>query len=153
MINFKGTGKSLSLTCGALKWLCDHEVLVKQQLTADIEKLTAKIRDEEKNNGDNWLESQHEVILKKESLLQLRKIFERLNVYEKDMVAIKERRIKENRAKVKYKSVNKNDSTEPEDSSGGKGEDDEFLIENFDEKDQEELEEGDCKKYPGVQVD
>lgn len=145
-----GTGKSLSLTCGALKWLCDHETLAKQQLTEDIDRLAVTIRDDEKNNEVNWLESQHEVILKKESLLKLRKMLERLTVHEKEMVAIQRRRTKENKAKIKYKIVKTSELTEADDG-GKKGEDDEFLIENYDDKD-DEADEEDDKRYPGVQV-
>lgn len=133
-----------------MKWLCDHERLVKQQLTEDIDRLTVKIRDDEKSNEVNWLESQHEVILKKESLLKLRQCLERLTVHDKEMVAIRERRTKENRAKVKFKSVKTSESTESVDG-GERDDDDEFLIENYDDKDQED-DEGDDKKYPGVQV-
>lgn len=141
----------MSLTCGALKWLCDHEQLVKQQLIEDIDRLTVKIRDEEKSNEVNWLESQHEVIKKKESLLSLRKVLERLTVHEKEMVAIKDRRTKENKSKIKFHNVK---TSEPSENGNGeeKGEDDEFLIENYDDnRDDEEDDEND-KKYPGVQV-
>ncbi|XP_037026283.1 ATP-dependent DNA helicase DDX11 [Bradysia coprophila] len=145
-----GTGKSLSLTCGALKWLCDHEQLVNQQLSEDIDRLTEKIREEEKSNEVNWLDSQHEVILKKESLVNLRKILERLTVHEKEMVAIRDRRAK--KSKVKYKNAKPNESTKAEDDGGEKDEADEFLIENYDDRGEEEDDETDEKKYPGVQI-
>lgn len=145
-----GTGKSLSLTCGALKWLCDHENLVKQQLNDDIDSLTVRIRDDEKSIEVNWLESQHEVILKKESLLKLKKMLERLTVHDKEITAIKERRTKENKAKVKYKS-GKSTESNVDYAETERDEDDEFLIENYDDKD-EEADEADEKRYPGVQV-
>ncbi len=136
-----------------MKWLIDHESLVKQQLTEDIERLTLQIRDDERSSDVNWLESQHEVILKKDSLINLRKMFERLAVHEKEMVGMKDRRKKENRAKVKYKSGKTNESTVADvDDDREKGEDDEFLIENYDDKCDEDDDEADDKKYPGVQV-
>lgn len=147
-----GTGKSLSLTCGALKWLCDHEKLVKQQLTDEIDSLTVKIRDDEKSNESNWLESQHEVILKKESLMKLRKMMEKLSVHEKEMISIKERRTRENKAKIKYKSVKMSEANGKVDCVDDKDEDVEFLIENYDEKEEEDDDEKDDKRYPGVQV-
>lgn len=145
-----GTGKSLSLTCGALKWLCDHEELVKRQLSEDIDQLTEKIRVEEKSNEINWLDSQHEVILKKDSLINLRKMLERLSVHEKEMVAIKERRQK--KSKMKYKNARPSEPTKAEDDGGERDEEDEFLIENYDDKGDEDDDEADEKKYPGVQV-
>lgn len=133
-----------------MKWLCDHEKLVKQQLSDDINRLTVEIRDDEKSNEVNWLDSQHKVIEKKESLVELRKMLERLTVHEKEMVAVKERRSKESKAKVKYKSVRTSESSEADDH-GEKGEDDEFIIDNYDDKDNED-DEVDDKRYPGVQV-
>lgn len=150
VIYILGTGKSLSLTCGALKWLCDHENLVKRQLNEDIDGLTTKIREDEKNNEVNWLESQHEVILKKESLVKLKKMLERLTVHEKEMIAIKERRTKENKAKVRYKGVKSSESNIESDYGDEKEEDDEFLIENYEDKDEDD--EKDDNRYPGVQV-
>ncbi|KAJ6631766.1 ATP-dependent DNA helicase DDX11 [Pseudolycoriella hygida] len=143
-----GTGKSLSLTCGALRWLCDHEKLRQQQLIEDIDKLAATIRDEEKSNEVNWLESQHEVILKKESLMKLRKVLERLSVHDKEMIAIKERRTKERKAKVKYRSARVSESIGMNDEQG---EDDEFLITNSDD-DGDENDAEDDNRYPGVQI-
>lgn len=150
MYSFAGTGKSLSLTCGALKWLCDHESMVKQQLSEDIDRLTEKIREEEKSNEVNWLESQHEVILKKESLMNLRKMLERLAVHDKEMVAIRDRRAK--KSKVKYRIPKPNESTKLDDDGGERDEVDEFLIDNYDDREDEEDDEADGKKYPGVQV-
>lgn len=107
--------------------MCDHERLVKERLTEDIDRLAEEIRDAEKSNEVDWLDSQHEVILKKESLLQLRKILERMTVHDKEMVVVRERKAKQNKAKVKYKTAKTSDSTESDDG-GKKGEDDEFLM-------------------------
>lgn len=134
-----------------MKWLCDHEKLVKQQLNEEIDSLTVKIRDDEKSTEVDWLESQHEVILKKESLMKLKKIIERLTIHEKEMISIKERRTRENKAKIKYKSVKSNDLNDKIDSVDEKDEDDEFLIEDYDDKVKED-DVKDDKKYPGVQV-
>lgn len=139
----------MSLTCGALKWLSDHEVLVKHELIEKIDQLEVKIREEEQSNEVNWLESQHEVILKKESLLTLKKMLERVTVHEKSMVAIKERRTKENKAKVRYKDMRRIEPNTTDDV-GDKEEDDEFLIENYDDED--DADEKEEEKFPGVQV-
>lgn len=110
-----------------------------------------KIRDEENSSEVNWLESQHEVILKKESVMTLKKMLERLTVHEKEMTAIKERRTREAKAKakVRYKNMKSSESNTEDDFK--RDEDDEFLIENYEDKDDEDNEK-DERTYPGVQV-
>ncbi|XP_011638636.2 LOW QUALITY PROTEIN: ATP-dependent DNA helicase DDX11 [Pogonomyrmex barbatus] len=56
-----GTGKSLSLICGALKWLIDHERWRKQELTSVIAEIDDKIKSCEKPS-DNWFTVQTEQI-------------------------------------------------------------------------------------------
>ncbi|XP_020282942.1 ATP-dependent DNA helicase DDX11 [Pseudomyrmex gracilis] len=56
-----GTGKSLSIICGALKWLIDHEKWEKQKLLSAIEEIDEKL----KNcniSSDNWFAEQTEQI-------------------------------------------------------------------------------------------
>ncbi|KYN37720.1 ATP-dependent RNA helicase chl1 [Trachymyrmex septentrionalis] len=48
-----GTGKSLSLICGALKWLVDHERWRKEELTSTIAEIDDKLKSCEKLS-DNW---------------------------------------------------------------------------------------------------
>lgn len=56
-----GTGKSLSLICGALRWLIDHEKWRKQELTSAIAEIDSKIKNCEKPS-DNWFTVQTEQI-------------------------------------------------------------------------------------------
>lgn len=56
-----GTGKSLSLICGALKWLVDHEKWKKQELISKIEEIDNKIKNC-KEPSDNWFKVQTEQI-------------------------------------------------------------------------------------------
>ncbi|XP_034176397.1 ATP-dependent DNA helicase DDX11 [Osmia lignaria lignaria] len=66
-----GTGKSMSIICGALKWLLDHEELQKNQLTAAISNLDEKIKNCT-NLSNNWFSVQTEQIQlnKEKQLLQ-----------------------------------------------------------------------------------
>lgn len=56
-----GTGKSLSLICGALRWLVDHEGRRKRELTSAIAEIDGKIKSCEKPS-DNWFTVQTEQI-------------------------------------------------------------------------------------------
>ncbi|KYM77805.1 Putative ATP-dependent RNA helicase DDX11-like protein 8 [Atta colombica] len=56
-----GTGKSLSLICGALKWLVDHERWRKEELTSTIAQIDDKLKSCEKLS-DNWFTVQTEQI-------------------------------------------------------------------------------------------
>ncbi|XP_012539548.1 ATP-dependent DNA helicase DDX11 [Monomorium pharaonis] len=56
-----GTGKSLSLICGALRWLIDHEERRKQELTSAIAEIDNKLKSCEKPS-DNWFTVQTEQI-------------------------------------------------------------------------------------------
>lgn len=56
-----GTGKSLSLICGTLKWLVDHEKHKKEKLTSTIAEIDCKVQSCEKSS-DNWFSVQTEQI-------------------------------------------------------------------------------------------
>lgn len=56
-----GTGKSLSLICGALTWLMDHEKWKKEELTSAITKIDDKIKGC-KEPSDDWFSMQTEQI-------------------------------------------------------------------------------------------
>lgn len=57
-----GTGKSLTLTCGALKWLLDHEALLRKDLQERIDELSKEIRklDDNSSKAVDWIQAQYE---------------------------------------------------------------------------------------------
>ncbi|KAK2578682.1 hypothetical protein KPH14_012170 [Odynerus spinipes] len=102
-----GTGKSLSIICGALKWLVDHEKLQKEELTSKIAELDNKIKSLETTSND-WFSCQTEQM---EFNLQKRTLQTKLDAilkYEKRMQQYKERskknHVKEKKAYIKSKS-------------------------------------------------
>lgn len=76
-----GTGKTLSLLCGTLQWLCDHEASVRHDLQHEIGAVEAEIRkeDEENTRSLNWLDGQFDVIQKKEKLAELKQRLKELD--------------------------------------------------------------------------
>lgn len=128
-----GTGKSLSLTCGALKWLYDNDQATKDELNANIQCLLSDIAAAEKRHDEDWITSQFETIKQKERLCELKKIAERNNEHDVRMQEIKERKIRDKEKKWK-RHINK--GTMAEDSllktAVGEKESDEdgFLIED-----------------------
>ncbi|XP_015593947.1 ATP-dependent DNA helicase DDX11 isoform X2 [Cephus cinctus] len=49
-----GTGKSLSIICGALKWLLDHEERQKSDLIEKIQEIDSSIKESEKKADHDW---------------------------------------------------------------------------------------------------
>ncbi|XP_065202076.1 ATP-dependent DNA helicase DDX11 [Planococcus citri] len=50
-----GTGKSLSIICGALRWLCDHDTRNKEDLKKSIELLEKELSKFDFDAGADWL--------------------------------------------------------------------------------------------------
>ncbi|XP_047355930.1 ATP-dependent DNA helicase DDX11 isoform X1 [Vespa velutina] len=122
-----GTGKSLSIICGALKWLIDHEKLQKEELNSKINDLDNKIKMIEATSND-WFLCQTEQM---EFNLQKRELQSKLDAiskYEKKMQQYKERikkkNTKEKKAYVKLKS--KPSDTEKDDNVSADPQNDEI---------------------------
>ncbi|XP_043460879.1 ATP-dependent DNA helicase DDX11 isoform X4 [Leptopilina heterotoma] len=67
-----GTGKSLSIICGAVKWLLDHELHEKNNLITKIKEINDKIDELTKECGDDWfsLQTQQLRLTNERQLLQ-----------------------------------------------------------------------------------
>lgn len=68
-------GKSLTLTCAALKWLEDHENLVRKELLDRLEKVSRDVErlEKEKDVATDWLSMHSKTSEQKQELLELRK--------------------------------------------------------------------------------
>ncbi|XP_075971830.1 ATP-dependent DNA helicase DDX11 [Anticarsia gemmatalis] len=64
-----GTGKSLSICCGALKWLRDCNQKVLEDLEKEVAKLKAEISSD--TGSDDWLQEEYEKIKKNQTLVNL----------------------------------------------------------------------------------
>lgn len=85
-----GTGKSMSIICGALKWLLDYEELQKDELTSAISELDEQIK-QYINSTDNWfyVQTQQIELNRKRQALQTK--LNNIVQYEQKKNSLKER--------------------------------------------------------------
>lgn len=133
-----GTGKSLSLTCGALKWWYDNQQTTKDELNSKIHGLVSDIAAAEKRHDVDWITSQFETIKQKEKLCELKTIADRMNEHEIRMQQMKERKCREKEKKWR-RTIQKDTLAMAEDSLFAQSnevvaekddDEDEFLIED-----------------------
>lgn len=79
-----GTGKTLSILCGAIKWQKDNSNLNRIDLNDQIQQLAKDIKQCEEKNAlsDSWLDGQYETLQKKEKLNEMKEKLETWNKYE-----------------------------------------------------------------------
>ncbi|KAI4487393.1 hypothetical protein M0804_005542 [Polistes exclamans] len=102
-----GTGKSLSVICGALKWLLDHEKLQKDELNSEITDLDNKIKMIEDSSND-WFSCQTEQMEYNHKKKELQSKLDAITKYEKKIQQykekIKKKNTKEKKSYIKLKS-------------------------------------------------
>lgn len=84
-----GTGKSLSLTCGSIKWLLDNNDLVRAELKKTQLELQDRIAERERDETSDWIETQPETISMKEELQKLKTAYEFIQKHDRKMVEMK----------------------------------------------------------------
>ncbi|XP_029157504.1 ATP-dependent DNA helicase DDX11 [Nylanderia fulva] len=99
-----GTGKSLSLICGALKWLIDHEKWKKQELSSTIAEIDDKLKNCKKPS-DDWFTVQTEQIELNAQKQPLEAKLNALLEYESEREKFK--RIVESKKAAKTKTIGK----------------------------------------------
>lgn len=85
-----GTGKSMSIICGALKWLLDYEELQKDELTSAISELDEQIK-QYINSTDNWFSVQIQQIELNRKRQALQTKLNNIVQYEQKKNSLKER--------------------------------------------------------------
>ncbi|CAL7940588.1 unnamed protein product [Xylocopa violacea] len=121
-----GTGKSMSIICGALKWLLDYEENQKDQLNAAISELDEQIK-KCSNTCENWfsVQTQQIELNGKRQILQAK--LNAILQYERERNALKET-TKNTRKKKKSHSQITQNSTSKEKTENNPIEDDEKEI-------------------------
>lgn len=97
-----GTGKTLSIICGSLRWLVDYESRNKTDLSKKIQDLDKKIQDIEESNKGDWFVTQTQQIILVKERQQLQALLDSLIDQEKKRDKYKElveKRKKENLSK------------------------------------------------------
>ncbi|XP_013103651.1 ATP-dependent DNA helicase DDX11 [Stomoxys calcitrans] len=89
-----GTGKSLTLTCAALKWLEDHEALVRKELLERLERVSKEVEklEKEQSVATDWISMHSQTSQQKQELLELKEVKKLLDEYEEKLSVIKEKR-------------------------------------------------------------
>ncbi|EDV92448.1 ATP-dependent DNA helicase DDX11 [Drosophila grimshawi] len=88
-----GTGKSLTLTCGALTWLRQHEQLVRSELVQRIGQVEAQLRQlqDAGEQASDWITAQSKTRKHREELQQLQRLRDLWQAKEQELLAIKQR--------------------------------------------------------------
>ncbi|EDV32677.1 uncharacterized protein Dana_GF22147 [Drosophila ananassae] len=113
-----GTGKSLTLTCGALTWLARHEKLVKEELQERVdmmEKLVKRLKKDGQEAKD-WLDVQGKVQEQVLEMQTLRRLKELHDNKEQQLAEMKDRVKIHNRNRKKF-PPKKDDAQKEEDDS------------------------------------
>ncbi|XP_053679591.1 ATP-dependent DNA helicase DDX11 [Anopheles nili] len=151
-----GTGKSLSLTCGALTWLKDYDRLVVKELGASIERLRIEIARLEKENevSNDWITGQYNAMGQREELGELNNVKASLEDFQKYLLKMKDNAVLE---KMHWMRPKDNALKEEPLHRDVTIDEDEYLIPESSDNSDEELEanrplEADSNRYQPTQI-
>lgn len=120
-----GTGKSLSIICGALTWLRDHEEREIRNLEVSLKKMESN-----REQSDDWLTAQIKQRENNAILQQLRQQLDRIHLRNDNIKKIKEH-VKEKSKKWKALNTETNLSKENEENGNKKTGESDDLLEEF----------------------
>ncbi|XP_050667566.1 ATP-dependent DNA helicase DDX11 isoform X5 [Leptidea sinapis] len=88
-----GTGKSLSICCGALQWLKDNNINTMENLKKEISDLKQSIS--QKSQADDWLQEEYNKIKLNQTLATLQLKLDRIMKREESFVQMRNRVMKQ----------------------------------------------------------
>ncbi|KAF5281968.1 hypothetical protein FQA39_LY00492 [Lamprigera yunnana] len=133
-----GTGKSLSIICGALQWLKDHNKRERDDILSEMQSLQSALEKLVPDTTD-WITTQAQEIVLNRKLNELRRNHQLIEEYDKKIEKLRENR------KTK-KELKRNKFFQPE------AVEDDMLLEEVSDKIEEEHEENDTVKYVPVKI-
>lgn len=153
-----GTGKSLSIICGAVKWLLDHESHEKNNLVSKIKEINDKIDDLTKACGEDWftLQTQQLGLTNERQILQAKldaitkfeekktKFEQRLKQKEKIKKVYNKPKIPDNSGKENINAVEENPIEDIND--------DDLLLKEVDSESDEEDEDESLELYKNCKI-
>ncbi|XP_060662553.1 ATP-dependent DNA helicase DDX11 [Drosophila nasuta] len=103
-----GTGKSLTLLCGALSWLRQHEELVRTELQQRIEQVQRELRQLQAANEQavDWITAQGATQAQREELQQLEHLRALLQQQEQQLAEVKQRNRQQQQQQRKARKAN-----------------------------------------------
>lgn len=104
-----GTGKSLTLTCAALKWLEDHEQLVRKELQQRLDEVQKEVLKLEKESQEvsDWITMHSKTSQQRQELLELKDLNKLLQEFEEKLQEIKSKQKMLNQKRIKGVRINK----------------------------------------------
>jgi len=81
-------GKTLSIICGAVLWLLDHEKRELRQLKATLA-MISKINDEYNNDDDDWILGQAKVIEQQRKIYEINLKIQSLEEFNNNIIQMK----------------------------------------------------------------
>ncbi|XP_021933898.1 ATP-dependent DNA helicase DDX11 isoform X2 [Zootermopsis nevadensis] len=106
-----GTGKSLSLICGALRWLSDHEDRIRRQLRTAIAQLDAVANNNDDGGDFDWLTQQAQHVQVTQQRYQLQQRLDKILRSDQKLEQLRKRREK----KLELRSENSAQATKQRD--------------------------------------
>ncbi|CAH2105474.1 unnamed protein product [Euphydryas editha] len=88
-----GTGKSLSICCGALQWLKDNNKKIVEDLIKEIDQI--KLELSSKQGSDDWLKEEYDRIKKNQTLINLQMKLDQMKQREVEFDELKKRVVKQ----------------------------------------------------------
>lgn len=154
-----GTGKSLSILCGALKWLKDHNESIRNNLKLEIQVLSDQKANINANleEDEDWISTQSKELDIAQKLNELQLESRKIDEYDKKIIKLKKRDT-EIKAKKRFTQNSKAKNGDLETNlikanDGDCEDDDNLLLEELDNKNEEsDEEEAEEDKFEEVKV-